>query len=452
MIDNDLDTDDHGTLSAVSGALVDRPGSSDGSRSPTKNVRSSPYSTKDVKTPMAESNVPRLGLSQEDQEQLASSVVEQMQRLMNHLEGGLQTDRAQIQQDQGMDNQTLVEHLVSMQQESNTIRKEGLILRQDLQQIFASPNDQQLLFRSEIDQLHQQNQLLKQEKKDISMADVPTKARGNLSKQEYRSGIYPESQSTTIPPVMQEYVAYTQPGANPPDNRAPETPNHNHARQSPSILPDTPMFVGDSQSRSTASWKLHKLPPPPKFEIKHLDGLLLEVRFWRELYRHIADDQVLACLGINGSEEVKDILMDFLGENHAASGNLTFEGVPLKIQKEFGAVNDIAKTEKLHQIMSFKKKADCDIRKLRRRFKRLRLLGRQAGIEMGGSILFTHSITALSLTSAQRHMVLSFFENSHSEKNATNLLSITVRLFGHYTPDPVGTYLEENIVANQSIR
>ena len=463
MIDNDLDTDDHGALPAVSGALVDRPGSSDGSRSPANNVRPSPYSIKDGKNPSTDHEVPRSGLTQEDRERLANTVVEQTQRLMSHLEGRIQSDRAQIQQEQGLANQTSAEQLIIMQQESNDIRTEGLIPRQDLLQAFASLNEQQKFFRSEIDHLRQNNHLSKQEENDVPMADAPSHTRGNLLRREYRSYVYPQVRSTTIPPVRSEYAAYTQPGGvsavnragEPPpinpynqgsavfdDNRVPETPYMHNDGQSPSILPDTPVFVGNSQARSTASWQLHKLPPPPKFEIKQSEGWLREVRFWRELYRRIDGDQVLACLGLNSSEEVKDILMDFLDENPAAAGNRTFEGALVKIQKEFGAVNDLVRTEKLHQIMSFKKKADWDVRKFRRRFKSLRLMGIQTGADLDEIILFTQLITALNLTVVQRHMVLSIFENSQSTKNVSNLQSITVRLFGHYSPDTVSTFLE----------
>ena len=41
-------------------------------------------------------------------------------------------------------------------------------------------------------------------------------------------------------------------------------------------------------------------------------------------------------------------------------------------------------------------------------------------------------------------MVLSFFANFHPGENVTNLQSITVRLFGHYAPDPVGTFLGDH--------
>lgn len=39
-------------------------------------------------------------------------------------------------------------------------------------------------------------------------------------------------------------------------------------------------------------------------------------------------------------------------------------------------------------------------------------------------------------------MILSFFENSQSVGNVVNLQSITIRLFGHYAPGPVGAFLE----------
>ena len=98
--------------------------------------------------------------------------------------------------------------------------------------------------------------------------------------------------------------------------------------------------------------------------------------------------------------------------------------------------------------MAFGGKPEWDVRKFRRRFERLRLWGRQAGVDLDESILFTHLMSALLLTAPRRHMVLSFFENSHAEKNATNLQSITVRLFGQYTPEPTSTFLGEQRISD----
>ena len=39
-------------------------------------------------------------------------------------------------------------------------------------------------------------------------------------------------------------------------------------------------------------------------------------------------------------------------------------------------------------------------------------------------------------------MILAFFENPQSGKNVANLQIITIRLFGHYNSDPVGTFME----------
>ena len=112
--------------------------------------------------------------------------------------------------------------------------------------------------------------------------------------------------------------------------------------------------------------------------------------------------------------------------------------------------------------MAFEKKADCDIRKFWRRFKRLRLLGKQAVVELGENILFARLISALALTSAQRHMALSFFENPQSPKTVSKLQRISTRLFGSYVPDPLGTFIgkqgpidsenssaDENVIAAQ---
>ena len=114
--------------------------------------------------------------------------------------------------------------------------------------------------------------------------------------------------------------------------------------------------MGNPTKRSTAGWQLHKLPPQPKFEVKQLEGRLREIRFRRELYRHIDDGQILACLGINGSEKAERRSYGFLEENKKnVPVERTLESFLCKIQKEFGVADDIVKTEKPHQIMAFEK-------------------------------------------------------------------------------------------------
>ena len=171
-----------------------RPGSPECSRAPTKHTRSPPYPTNGN---IASSHD---AMSCDEQERLDASVIDQMKKLMNHLDGRLQTDRAQLQQEQGLANQTLAGQLILMQQESNAIRSESLVLRQDLQQTLVYLNDQQQMIRSELDQLHPQNRMRKRDESDPQMADVQPQPRINSMRQECRTEIHLSSQATSIPP------------------------------------------------------------------------------------------------------------------------------------------------------------------------------------------------------------------------------------------------------------
>ena len=192
-----------------------------------------------------------------------------------------------------------------------------------------------------------------------------------------------------------------------------------------------------------ANWQLHRIAVPPKFEARNLEGWLREVKFWRNLHQHVDDQQMLASLGLHSVDEVKELLMDFYEEIPAGGGSHRVADFLERIKAEYGAVSDVIKAEKLAQLMAFKKKSDWDIRKFWRKFHQLQMRGRQAGVELDENIQFTQLFQALSLSNTQRQMVLAFFETSNSSKNLVNLKAITIRLFGSYCNDHLGTFVNQ---------
>ena len=100
---------------------------------------------------------------------------------------------------------------------------------------------------------------------------------------------------------------------------------------------------------------------------------------------------------------------------------------------------EVLKTEKLHQLMSFRKTPDWDIRKFWRRFKQLQLRGEQIGIALGDAIQFEQLFRAMSLSTPQRHMVMSFLETSRTSKTVSALGDIAIKLFGAFTQEATST-------------
>ena len=208
MITDDPDMDVHGDMTSPGAISRDRPNSPDGSRSPTRPPRETQYPTTESSAPAAYTN----GFPQEGQEKLASSVVDQMRKLMNHLETRIQMDRLQIQQEQALANQTMVEQLIRMQQESNAIRTESLILRQDLQCAFESMNTRQQELQVEMANMQKQSGQTKSENPDATMPDAHTTSRKNLMRREYRTTIPVSPRTPSAPSHGREYVLYDRPG------------------------------------------------------------------------------------------------------------------------------------------------------------------------------------------------------------------------------------------------
>ena len=303
-------------------------------------------------------------------------------------------------------------------------------------------NDQTHKLTVEIGQLHALAQMPRKDEyaPEIQMFDSNVPHRKNLLRPEYRTEKFAPPRTASFQEISEEQVLYTADVVKEEANPA-RVDFDTRLENDVTGGWDSKSACGNNFQRATGNWQMRKLTPPPKLDTRHLEGWPRETKFWRELYRHIDDDQILACIGLDGTEETKDILIDFTEGYRGNPVGGTFCGFMEKIQAEFGAISDILKTEKLQQITSFRKKPDWDIRKFWRRFKRLRLVSKKAGVELDESILFTRLISALALSSGQRHMILSFFENSQSPKTALNLQSISIRLFGSYSPDPIGTFL-----------
>ena len=58
--------------------------------------------------------------------------------------------------------------------------------------------------------------------------------------------------------------------------------------------------------------RLHKLNPPPKFEVKQLDAWMRHIRFWRELYRTVDEHQILPTIGLAAVADTRDLFTDYL--------------------------------------------------------------------------------------------------------------------------------------------
>ena len=226
----------------------------------------------------------------------------------------------------------------------------------------------------------------------------------------------------------------------------PYRPAEQHSREKGNEGPSYPMSESVPYQRVAphASWQLHKIANATKFDAKNLDGWVREIRYWRELYHHLDDDQMLASLGLNNTEEIKSLMMDFLDETKLRKDQRSVEHFLAKVIAEYGSVSDIVRMERLQQFMTFVRKKDWDIRKFWRKCRETRLYLKQAGVDLDDRVVFTQILTALQLTNQQRSMVLSVFEASRLEKTVLNLQNVTVKVFGNYGSQSQETFLTGN--------
>ena len=63
--------------------------------------------------------------------------------------------------------------------------------------------------------------------------------------------------------------------------------------------------------------RLRKLNPPPKFEPRQLYAWVRNIRYWRDLYSTVDEQQILSPIGLSATEELREILMDYFEESKA---------------------------------------------------------------------------------------------------------------------------------------
>ena len=80
------------------------------------------------------------------------------------------------------------------------------------------------------------------------------------------------------------------------------------------------------------------------------------VRFRRAPYSYVDAEQILSSLGLNNSDELKDLMMDFTEEStDSGDAKKTADALLTEISIESGDAKDILKTENLQKLVARKR-------------------------------------------------------------------------------------------------
>ena len=154
-----------------------------------------------------------------------------------------------------------------------------------------------------------------------------------------------QSSASTFSPFdhrpEQEHSPFVQPGVHPMF----DGPRNGNDRNG----------IGNENLIDRREMRLRKLNPPPKFDSRHLNAWIRDVRYWRELYSTIDELQILSALGLNASEDLKEILMNYFEDTKDTVRNRSLESFLLCVRKEFGAIQEIERMGRLNDLMAFKR-------------------------------------------------------------------------------------------------
>ena len=342
---------------------------------------------------------------------------------------------------------SVVEAIQNMSRQ-NDIRQQEILSQE-------SKLDEQQMFRVSVVEALQK--LMRQN--DIRHQEILQQVFSSVRPQE---SVNPYAPSTNIPAFVPVELEEDIPSERPPRVRIRETEMPDASRPSnyipfdtyvppkidmnndrrglPSALPtalnniwenaaDLPWITSSMSSRET---RLHKLNPPPKFEPKQLDSWFRHMKFWRELYRSVDETQIQSAVGLSDGEDARDLLMDYLDETKDVPHARSLNGYLDKIHKEFGQIHEVERMDKMQEILNFRRKSDMNVRTFWLKMNRSAQYAKHSSATLPGDKMFTQTLYSLMLPNAQKHLVLSHFENSGNLKNIANLRAITIKLFESY--------------------
>lgn len=186
---------------------------------------------------------------------------------------------------------------------------------------------------------------------------------------------------------------------------------------------------------------LHKMAAPPKFDPKGFDVWKRESIFWRNIFCNITDDLIIGSISLRGSVELRENLMDFYDECASLRKDPAFNGFLGRIEKGFGAIEEVCRMERTQEIFAFKRKRECGVRRFWREHRTLMSRARNSGVSFPDDVLFSQTLSSLQLTPTQRRLILSHYESTAEKKDVISLQNLTVGLFGTYGDAAMGTFI-----------
>ena len=285
-----------------------------------------------------------------------------------------------------------------------------------------------------------------------NMSDAPTKVPHRVPiKKEENYVPEPRIRQRTREQPMPDIAM--SPHQSPPGYDQP--PKYSHSATEDTHLPrrwantrDIPW--GNSPTVHNREMRLHKLNPPPKFEAKQLDSWFRHMRFWREMYSSVGEMQILSVVWLAATEDTRDILMDYSDSTKSPPQTRSMEEFLELIHKEFGQIHEVERMDKMQDILNYRRKSDSSIRMFWQKMNRLVQYAKLSGVCLPGDILSTQPLYSLMLTSAQKHLILSHFENSGNPKTMANLRTISIKLSGPYQSTTNGVLVAGTIDGDES--
>ena len=108
----------------------------------------------------------------------------------------------------------------------------------------------------------------------------------------------------------------------------------NSVTATPSVSP-----VGTTLDSSVGL--LHRISVPPKFAGRNLEGWVRDLLFWRRVYASIPDHHILAVIGLQGEDELKEIIREIFDDNPVELAGRTLNDFVSRVRKEFGKVAEM---------------------------------------------------------------------------------------------------------------
>ena len=176
-----------------------------------------------------------------------------------------------------------------------------------------------------------------------------------------------------------------------------------------------------------------KICAPPAFDSVRFLSWEKDLLFWRDLYWHVPESQLLSIIGIHSSASLKKFLIPFLRESRMNPQRRTIAHLLECLQSQFAASVKEREVSFLDDVMNIKREGSESIQNFWFRYQELCHNLNDTSIYLTDGMMFVRLLKAINVSTQSRLAIISRLDCRNQEHTVNNLRQVSIELFGIYS-------------------